>query len=363
MKSMANGWELSSAEGVSGVVRASEIQARQVCWLWPQRIPLGSMTVLAGPPGSAKSKLTYDLAARVSRGLAMPLGSTSSKKGGVLLLEAEDDYAQATRPTLEAMGADLEAIVLPQCPSGIRIPRDIALLDEWISVVDAKLVVVNPLSSFLETPLTQNVNARRVLEPLNMLAKDRNLAVLLVQHPPKGRQRSVLDYAAGSRAVVEMARTFLVVTPDPDYVEEHRFVLALGKSNLGTAKAVSFRTIPHNNETIVIDWLGEKQVSPNELLEGGGSREAASQLEIALDLIYSLLQFGPKPQREIMAAAKKNCVSEKTVRRAAERIGVNSRRIGASHWAWELPGGRSPQMDHLRERYLDGVMDYLFDNK
>lgn len=362
MKSLATDWNSCSEEPVPTVIRASEIQAEAVSWLWPQRILLGTITPLVGPPGSAKSKLTYDLAARVSRDLTMPLISAGSTPGGVVLLEAEDNYAQVTRPTLESMGADLDRIMLPKNPNHIRIPRDICLLENWVSSVDAKLVVINPLSSFLETSLSQNVRARRVLQPLATLGKERNLAVLVVQHPPKGRQRSLLDYAAGSRAVVEMARTFLVVTPDPDYADEHHFLLALGKSNFGPAEALSFQTVLHTSGTVILDWIGQKQVSAQEILDFGASHSSASQLEIALDLLYSLLQFGPKPQRDIMVAARKNCISEKTVRRAADRIGIRSRRIGDAYWAWELPKGVSPQIKCLHERYISGLMEYLIQN-
>jgi archaellum biogenesis ATPase FlaH len=41
-------------------------------WLWEGRIPLAKLTVIDGDPGTGKSAVTIDLAARVSTGRDMP---------------------------------------------------------------------------------------------------------------------------------------------------------------------------------------------------------------------------------------------------------------------------------------------------
>ena len=45
--------------------RASEVKPRPVEWLWADRIPLGKLTLLDGDPGTCKTTLLLDLAARV----------------------------------------------------------------------------------------------------------------------------------------------------------------------------------------------------------------------------------------------------------------------------------------------------------
>ena len=39
------------------VVKASEIEPKEVKWLWYQYIPFGKVTLLQGDPGDGKSKL------------------------------------------------------------------------------------------------------------------------------------------------------------------------------------------------------------------------------------------------------------------------------------------------------------------
>jgi RecA-family ATPase len=79
-------------------VRASELQVRPVEWLWPGRVPLGGLTVLAGEPGLGKSLLSIWLASRLSRG---ELGTSS---GASLFLTAEDSREHTVLPRLVAAG-------------------------------------------------------------------------------------------------------------------------------------------------------------------------------------------------------------------------------------------------------------------
>ena len=89
--------------------RASDIQPEAIRWLWPQRIALGKISLIAGPPGLGKSQLTAYMAAIISTGGTWPTGETCPA-GDVLILSAEDDPADTIRPRLEACGARLDRI-------------------------------------------------------------------------------------------------------------------------------------------------------------------------------------------------------------------------------------------------------------
>jgi len=54
---------------------ANHVAAEPLHWLWPSRIPLGKLTLLIGDPGTGKSLLAADLAARVSAGLPLPVAA------------------------------------------------------------------------------------------------------------------------------------------------------------------------------------------------------------------------------------------------------------------------------------------------
>lgn len=73
------------------VHRMSDVEPEQLEWLWPNRIPLGKLTLLAGDPGLGKSFVTMDMAARVSRGAVWPDDSTKRQTvGSVVIFNCED---------------------------------------------------------------------------------------------------------------------------------------------------------------------------------------------------------------------------------------------------------------------------------
>jgi len=88
--------------GPSGVVtRLSDVVPEHLRWLWPGRLPVGKLVLLDGDPGTGKSTIAVDWAARVSTGGRWPDGS-SCPKGDVLVLSAEDGLADTVRPRLDA---------------------------------------------------------------------------------------------------------------------------------------------------------------------------------------------------------------------------------------------------------------------
>src|SRR5262245_7131954 len=54
------------------LTQASRIQPLPLQWLWERRLPVGQLTLLAGDPGTGKSLVALDLAARVSTGALWP---------------------------------------------------------------------------------------------------------------------------------------------------------------------------------------------------------------------------------------------------------------------------------------------------
>ena len=54
------------------IIKASEIEPKEVKWLWYPYIPLGKVTLLQGDPGDGKSKLMLSIAALLSNGEPLP---------------------------------------------------------------------------------------------------------------------------------------------------------------------------------------------------------------------------------------------------------------------------------------------------
>ncbi|MCY4449580.1 MAG: AAA family ATPase [Chloroflexi bacterium] len=82
-------------------------------WLWPNRIPLGKLTLIAGYPSSGKTSVALDIAARVSRGAAAPdQPDARFPSASVVLAILNGNPRSDVLPTLRLFGADLARIYL-----------------------------------------------------------------------------------------------------------------------------------------------------------------------------------------------------------------------------------------------------------
>ena len=82
-------------------------------WLWPNRIPLGKLTLIAGYPSSGKTSIAMDIAARVSRGAPAPdQPDALFPSAPVVLAILNGNPKSDVLPVLRLFGADLGRIYL-----------------------------------------------------------------------------------------------------------------------------------------------------------------------------------------------------------------------------------------------------------
>jgi hypothetical protein len=317
----------------------SEITPEQIRWLWRDRIPLGAITVLDGDPGQAKSTITYDLTARLTRGLPMPGCKHSGEPTGVVLLQAEDSVASTMRPRLEAADADLDRVfvydkrLFPGEPLGL--PDDLDLLGDAVAEVRARLVVIDPLTAFLRGNVNSEPSMRQAVGAIAAWAERTGVAVLFVRHLTKGGSANPLYRGGGSIAIVAAARSALLVANDPAASDPHRHVLAQTKTNLSAAATLGYRTVKRRG-VVAVEWLGPVAFLARDL--AGGAEPSA--LEEALWVLYSILRDGPVPANEAISTAAIAGVAKRTLDRAKRALRVVTTKQGSglgSRWTWELP--------------------------
>lgn len=61
------------------LIKASDVEIKEVEWLWYPYIPYGKVTVLQGDSGDGKSTFVLNLAAMLSRGEPMPFTDGSGQ--------------------------------------------------------------------------------------------------------------------------------------------------------------------------------------------------------------------------------------------------------------------------------------------
>ncbi|MCL4309922.1 MAG: AAA family ATPase [Actinomycetota bacterium] len=331
-------------------VLMSEVIPERVSWLWPGLIPQGKLTVLDGDPGQGKSTLAFNIAARVSRGHAMPDSSGGGEPAGVVILSAEDGLGDTIRPRLEAAGADLAKInSLPTCPDDNGghppvLPDDLEWIEKAIERVDAKLVIIDPLMAYLssKTNAHRDQDVRRALARMADLAEETGAAILVIRHLNKMSGGSALYRGGGSIGIIGAARSGLLVGRDPGQEEngEGR-VLASTKCNLAAKpeslsfhlEAAEVNGIP----TSRIVWDGASSHDANTLLAQVDDSERGA-LEEAAEVLKSILEAGQVPADEVKKQYRQAGISDATARRAKDALKVKSiHPVIPGPWYWELP--------------------------
>ena len=293
----------------------SDLESNEMSWLWPGRIALGKLCVIAGDPGLGKSLLSLDITAHATRGAPWPDECGFAPVTSVFLMSTEDDYSSTIRPRLEAAGADLERVVAVfGMTSGTGSAKTQRMLD-FVTDLDKlratieeraepRLLVIDPIASFLGTT-SENVNAevRQLLTPLSALADQTNTAILMVSHLRKS-VGSNLHRIIGSIAFAAIARSAFVVQRVKGGVGNERRLVPV-KSNLGgTRTAIRFRVEKHPDcDQPHVVW-GELESHEGVELpdsEPGRPEQLSSELR---DCIDATLAAGPLTMAELRGAGR-----------------------------------------------------------
>lgn len=323
-------------------IRLSDVVAETVSWLWPQRFPLGKLSIIAGDPGLGKSFLTCDIAARVSRGAPWPDGAANIAPSGVIMLNCEDGLADTIRPRLDSHQADTTKVIALQAVRNnssterqrpFDLSRDLDALEKAIiDMPDCRAVFIDPISAYLgEIDSHRNDEVRAILAPLCTLAVKYGVAVIGVTHLNKGTGAAIYR-TMGSLAFVAAARSAWCVAGDKS--NPSRRLLLPVKNNLGNdSTGLAFSIVDGR-----IEWEhGPVVTSVDEALAVPHHRSAPSS-DDATEWLRSYLQDGkPHPARDVFDAANAHGIKDKAVRKASKTLLVDIKKKSMKEgWVWTL---------------------------
>jgi hypothetical protein len=335
---------------VTGPIKAHDVEAERVSWLWHNRIPKGMITVVAGRPDQGKGLFAARVAADVS-----------AAGGKVLYSAAEDSHGLMTRPRLEAAGANLDNVLLwrfalplngkelGQIVTDCRTTKEIAA---GLPPVKVDLVVMDPFASHLSGGISRHSdNVRQVLGPLTKLIESTGTAVLIIEHALKriSKGGDPLQAIGGSGSgLPAAARAAYVFGVDPD--DEERRIMAKAKFNIGPSpKAMAFEV-----DTELLDVVGEvpflsvdeelmafdamrlfdTKNQPNKVGRPPDKRSAAAEWLTK----YLAEAAKPVPAGTVQEDAKHYGMTAKTLRRAADDMGIVKDPPGGGRGCtWDLP--------------------------
>jgi len=332
------------------IICASSVKPEPITWLWPDRIALGKLTLIAGDPGLGKSLLSIEFAKHVSTGMPWPVDNTQCPCGDVVLLSAEDDMADTIRPRLDAVGADVNRVFFIKSIRDIgsdgelinrsfSLKRDLEAMREVLSKLpECRLIVIDPISAYLDGSDTHNnADIRGLLAPLAELASSQKVAIVAITHLNKGGQSNAMYRATGSLAFVAAARAVFIVARDNDD-PDRRLILPI-KNNLGPDNSgFAYRVVQAANNAPVIEWEPDLvTISADEALTPLPD-DLRTERDDAVVWLKDALNEGPAKVTELIKNAKACGISERTLKRAKKDLGVESyKREFDGNWSWRLP--------------------------
>jgi hypothetical protein len=318
----------------------ADVVPEEVPWLWKNRLPRGEITVIDGDPGQGKSMLTIEIASHLSTGKPWPDGAPCDC-GPVLILSAEDDPRRTIRPRLDAAGAAPGLVYAFQDEVTLDA-NDLVKVRELAKRFFVVAVIIDPLMAYLATGANswKDQDMRKQLQPLQQMARELDLAVIIVRHLNKGSGGKAIYRGQGSIGTIAAARMGWVVETDPDNPDLR--VLACTKSNLGPMPpSLSYRleqtTVEGLEEPVGrVVWLGESAHTAEALLASSGEVKEQN----AEGFLREQLADGPMASTEVMAMAKEARIPRNAVWKAKDALKVRAFRKGfggEGQWCWELP--------------------------
>ena len=325
---------MDKPNGNMRIVDYSDLETKPVRWLLRPYIPYGKVTIISGDPGTGKSTFALNLAARLTSGSGFPLSEGLTEARDVLYLTTEDDHEDTVLPRFLKAGGDsgrlhtIDESLFPICDfSDDRIA-------EAIRATNSKLLIIDPLASYVGEKTNVNLGnqMRYQTNHLISIAKDLDIAVIIIAHLNKSMNSKALYKTAGSVDILAAARSGLLVVEYSKKEPRLRAAVHI-KSNLAEkGKAIIFE-VCGNGE---LKFLRFEDVDVEALINPSLDKtEKRKQYDEAREIIENCLEEndGEVSSNEIFDRLKDIDLSIRSIKKLKKEMGINSvKRQG--QWFW-----------------------------
>ena len=258
-----NGGYMEETRTELQMIKMSEIQSKEVAWLWYPFIPYGKLTIIQGDPGDGKTTLVLNIAAKLSKGEGLDGDMKLTEPLAVIYQSAEDGLADTVKPRLEAAGADCENIsVIDESKKSLSMIDE--RLEEAIIKTKAKLLILDPIQAYLGGNMDMNRanEARDMTKKLAALAEKYQCAIVLVGHMNKAAGNKAAYRGMGSIDFFAVARSVLLVGR-VEGEENIRAVVQIKNNLAGFGHPKAFQLSEDG-----FLWLGDYEITADEVLGG-----------------------------------------------------------------------------------------------
>jgi KaiC/GvpD/RAD55 family RecA-like ATPase len=332
----------------SEIVPIGSLEAKAPDWLLEGYFVRGGINLVVGAKGVGKTTFGCWLGARASVGDE----HFGGKKLHVFIDSLEDDPEIVLRPRIEAAGAEMALIDTRKPGSRAwKFPRDIDLLAEYLAAqakagTPVDVVILDSLSAYIPQ-FTVAGKADETLERLTHILQRYRCALIFIHHFNKSG-RTIDSAIGGAGGVKRISRTVFIFGQEPeslslldrlarlereDESDGQALILACDKLNLAAKPpALWFLStaveIPSVESVHRLELVGETDCTAQAVFEQlrlpPKDEAVQTEIETAINWLLDYLKDGPRPSRRMIADAKLDGVSGRTLERARAQLKCRS---------------------------------------
>lgn len=333
------------------VICLSDIEEKEIEWIWKPWIPKAKITLIQGAPGCSKTTLVCRFIADLTQGkpiLGLDDGNENPFRPrqplNVLYQITEDDFADTIIKRLRVAGADMSRVFNideRENPLTFDDPRIEQAIKEW----NIDVAVFDPVMSYVgkDTQLNMGNSVRAIMNPIITLGQETGCTFIVVAHTSKQTSAEAINRLIGSIDFISSARSVLTVGRNPNCEEQK--ALAHTKANAGPLAQTILYTLDYDDG--LVKFAGYSDLTDNEIIAPKEPKKRATPAaDEAKDFLLDILKDGYATSKEVNEAAKAAGISIGTLQKAKDALKIRTKHYKGDprllYW-WLLPGREVPE--------------------